>query len=327
VPQLNAFGHAFMRAGFRLPGARGVFPVTVKVAMAYSSGADDPDTDTERLPKTIVDEVELLSAGSLGPNASYYFEQYAVDGGFPGRPRDMWVQLDRRTGAADPLGSALHARLGEFTLPLPVDPETERPTLAHYAIFDQSVGANPFTLFDTQIGTDLSFTKDRAGVDSHLVFMQAYDRSSGIPSDGVDVMGTIAKTVGENVTAYVYRYQGQRALEPQHDWFYRQGYAAACYQGKFDITGLIQQGYDTSAYGNGIGASSSGGFLQAAWHFSSAINLYARYDETYEPFQPRQSGTTLSLILRPAPNMRFTLEGTHESDRTDELRAGLLFAY
>jgi hypothetical protein len=325
VPQLNSFGRYFQRHGFRLADARVAFPIAVKVQTVYSSnGSGNPASG---LPKAIVDEVELLSAGSVGRNASYFFEQYAVDGGYAGRPRDMWLQFDRQTQPSDTLATTLHARIGEFTLPLPVDPETQRPTLQHYDIFDRSVGANAFTLFDPRLGTDLSVTNDRHGIEAHVVLAQAYDRASGIPSDGLDVMVTFAKTLSSDLTAYVYRYQGQRATAPQHDRFYRQGYTLDFQRGRLDTTALLQNGFDTSADAHGLGARSSGGFLQAGWRFNTAMSLYARYDDTYDPFTLRQTSGTLALVFRAARNVRMTIEGTRGPDKSNQLGLGLLFAY
>ncbi|HET7815631.1 MAG TPA: hypothetical protein VFL13_14790 [Candidatus Baltobacteraceae bacterium] len=323
VPNLNAFGRYFLRSGFRLPGgARGVVPMAVKVQTAYASAAPNGP----RLPKAIVDEVEILSAGSLGRNTSYFLEQYAVDGGVPGRPRDMWADM-RRTFGIDQTGPSLHARMGSFTLPLPLDPETQRPTLAHYAVFDQTVGNNSFTLFDPRTGLDAYYTDDRRGVEAHLILAQGVDRGSGFPAAGIDTMGSFSKTIGSDLTAYVYRYRGQRALGRLRDRFARDGYALSYGHQKLEVTSLVQQGFDTSADGEGAGALSSGGFLQAGWHFSDSLALYARYDRTNDPFNLRQTAATLSLVTRPQRNMRFTLEGSRGADRSYQVAGGLLFAY
>jgi hypothetical protein len=329
VPALNAFGRYFLRHGFRLPGGRGTFPVTVKTELTYSSagtGDSDEPGGSPPLPKFIVDEVELLSAGSLGRNTSYYLEQYAVDGGFPGESRDMWVNFDRYDRANDPFGPTFHAKLGQFTLPLPVDPETQRPTLSPYLLYNQVVASNPFDLFDPDIGADLSFTDDRHGFEAHFDVLEAYTRQSGIPVSGIDFMATLSKTIGNNLTAYTYRYQGQQNISPIADRFYRQAYGLGYDSGKFGAVGIIQTGYDTSAYGFGLGAQSSGGFLQTSWTFDSALALYARYDSVYDPFNLRTNQGTLSLIVRPANRFRFTLEGT-KSAGTYQLGTGLLFAY
>jgi hypothetical protein len=325
VPQLTAFGQYFRANGFRLPGpANGTSPVSVKTQEVYSSAPSTGGPGS--LPKLIVDEVELLSAGSLGRNTSYFLEQYVVDGGFPGAPRDMWVQFDRYPNG-DRASTGLHARLGQFTLPVPFDPETERPTLQHYAIFDQTVGDNGFNFFDPGLGADFSATNARAGLDAHLVVAESYVRFSGIPKHGLNLMGTVSKSISDDLVAYVYRYQGRTGLEPQIDDYWRQGYALRYIHGKLEATALAQNGNDTSANGLGLSALSSGGFLQGGWHFSSALSLYGRYDQTYDPFNQRQNILTLSLVTRPARNARLTFEGTRGVDGTTQFSTGLMFAY
>lgn len=329
VPTLNAFGRYFLRHGFRLPNGRGTFPVAVKTELTYQSGgggdADEPG-GSQSLPKFIVDEVELLSAGSIGRNTSYYLEQYVVDGGLPGQTRDMWVNFDKYDRNNDPIGPAFHAKVGQFTLPLPVDPETQRPTLSPYLLYSQVVASNPFDLFDPEIGADLSFTDDRHGLEVHVDALEAYTRQSGIPVSGVDFMGTISKSIGNDLTAYVYRYQGRQHIAPVPDRFYRQAYGLGYERGKFGAVGIVQNGFDTSSYGFGVGSASSGGFFQTSWTFDSALALYARYDSIYDPFNLRTNQGTLSLVMRPASHYRLTLEGT-KSAGTYQLGAGLMFAY
>lgn len=310
VPQLNAFGEYFQRSGFRLPGpARGTFPIAVKVNVAYSSSGDPG------LPKAVVDEVELLSGGSIGRNTSYFVEQYALDGGVPGRPRDAWVQFDRPVHGSDRSQTTLRAKLGQFTLPLPVDPETERPTLAHYALYDQTVGENAFNFFDPRVGADLSIASLRTGLEAHAVLAQSHD-----------TMLTLAKTFDDTWTATLYRYAGSRRLQPSADRFVRDGFALRFQQGPWDVIGSAQRGFDTSADGLGTGAASSGGYLSASYAFDSAAQLIARYDDVFSDIDGRTQSTTLSLVTRPARNMRFTLEASRAA-KTTTFGTALLFAY
>ena len=328
VPHLNAFGTYFLKHGFRVANGRGAVPLAVKTELNYSSnGGDEDESGGAPLPKFVVNEIELLSAGSLGRNTSYYLEQYVVDGGEPGRPRDMWVNFDRYTKSDDPFAAALHAKLGEFTLPLLYDPETQRPTITGYALYSQTVGINPFELFDDGIGSDLSFTDDRAGIEAHLVLAQAYTPQSGIPKSGVDLMGTVTGTFANAVTLQAYRYQGQRAVTPTEDYFWRQGLQALYARGNFQLGGAIQTGHDSSDDGYGLGVLSSGGFVQASWTFNPALALYARYDDIYDPFTLRQTDGVLDLVLRPARNMRLNLEAKRAQDGTNQFGAQLLFAY
>jgi hypothetical protein len=330
VPTLNAFGKWFLHHGFRLPNARGVFPVTVKTELNYSSSAagdQDEPGGSPPLPKFIVNEVELLSAGSIGNNTSFYLEQYVVDGGEPGLPRDMWVNFDQYMSKTDPTATVLHAKLGEFTLPLLYDPETQRPTIAGYQIYSQTVGGNPFNLFDDAIGADLSVTDDHSGVEAHLVTAESYVRQSGIPNSGVNFMGTLQDTFENYVTIQAYRYQGQLALTPIEDHYYRQGFQAMYERGRFSLGGDIQNGYDTSDDGLGLGIRSSGGFVQGSWEFNTGLSIYARYDDIYDPFNLRTTDGVVDLVLRPRRNMRLNIEGERSQNGSNQLGMQLLFAY
>lgn len=308
VPHLNAFGQAFLSAGYKLPQVtRGAIPVAVKVNLAYSSDKE------EGLPKAIVDEVELLTGGAIGSRFSYFLEQYAIDGGEPGLSRDAWLQYNSGNS---------HVRAGQFTLPLPVDPETFRDTLSHYAVYDQSVGDNHFNFFDPRVGLD-AFTENDT-LSAHFALVQSYDRQSGSPVAGVDPMVFVAKRAG-SLTAYVYRYQGQRQIEGAHDAFYRQGYGIGNDFGRLNVVGVLQNGNDSNAGGNGTAASSSGGFLQMGYAFSDGLWAVVRHDRTWDEICGSKQQTVLTLITRPARNMRFTIEDQITDHHT--LNMGWLFAY
>ncbi|GAC1355758.1 MAG: hypothetical protein NVSMB31_16320 [Vulcanimicrobiaceae bacterium] len=310
VPHLNSFGEYFRNSGFSLPNARGVFPVAVKVNLAYGS-----DPDPTGLPKAVVDEVELLSGGTLGKSTNYFIEQYVVDGGRPGLTRDAWLQFRR---------DDTRAKIGQFELPLPIEVESERDTFAHYALYDQTVGINTFNFFDPRLGVDLSGGHEDGGFSAHLAAVAAYDRQTTTPRSGMDFMGSVAKTTGE-VTLSTYRYQGQRNFAVQ-DRFWRQGFFAALEGERLSVQAVLQTGNDTSADGAGTAAQSSGGFLQAQYRFTPSWSAVARYEGTNDTMGGMQRQFVLSAITRPRRNMRFTLEGT-QSRGHNALTAALLFAY
>ena len=323
VPQLNGFGQSFAANGFRLNvPSRGTLPVAVKVNLQYTS---DKDTG-QNLPKGVVDEIEVLSGGRLGNNASYFVEQYVIDGGKPGATRDAWVQFDKTLGGLGGTenASTLRVRAGQFTLPLPVDPESERPTQQHYAVFDQTVGRNAFDLFDPRIGADLSLS--RAATQVHLLALQSYDRSSGVPVSGLDTMAALSHDVNDNLSLYAYRYRGQRHVDGSADAFWRQGYAATYDDRRFGIAALVQTGRDTAAGDAGEPARSSGGFVQARYALANGANVYYRYDRTFDAIGGAAQSNTLSLVLRPRRNYRLTLEATQSGSHT-AFTSALLFAY
>lgn len=284
VPHLSAFGEAFLRNGFRLSSPqRGALPIAMKVNLAYTS-----DPDPNGLPKAIVDEVELLTGGAIGDRVNYFIEQYAIDGGVPGRPRDAWMQYN---------GNAVHVRAGEFTLPLPVDPETERDTQAHYLVYDQTVGANAFNFFDPRAGVEV-YSASSNGDGVHLALLERDQQ-----------MAFAAKSF-RDLTLYAYRYQGSG--------FFRQALGARRRIGKLDLAGVLQRGKDPDA-------DSSGGFVEAHYTFAPSLMAVARYDRVWDSLGGAQQQTVLSLVTRPARNMRFTIEEQIADRRI--LNMALLFAY
>ena len=298
VPHLNEFGLAFQRNGFRLPGMpmRGASPVAVKVNLAYSSDAE------EGLPKAVVDEVELLTGGNMGRNYNYFLEQYVLDGGVAGRPRDMWLQYNS--------GNA-HVRAGEFTLPLPVDPETERDTEAHYLVYDQTIGDNAFNFFDAHTGVE-AYTRTRGGLEAHAaVFARG-------------AMAYASQSIGDMLTLHAYAYRGSQKMESDNDAFSRQGFGVGRSWGKFSALYVVQRGTDTNT-GAGAGAASSGGFLETHYVFSPALMAVARSERVSDALAGEQHQTVFSLVMRPARNMRFTVEDQITDHHT--LNAAWLFAY
>ena len=323
VPRLTPFGQAFARAGYRLPDgmpARRTFPVALKINLAYSSAADPSG-----LPRTIVDEVELLAGAPLGGHASYRIEQYAVDGGVVGKTRDAWLSYTSRPTFGDPL-PALRVTAGEFTLPLPVDPETQRDTENHYAIFDQTVGGDPFNFFDDKIGVDVAYGAPfGAGTDLHVLALQGHDVQSGLASSGLDRM-LYAQAGSPTASLAAYRYDGSRPIQPVADRFWRQGVALHGSAGDADLDVLAQTGDDSSARGVGASARSSGGFAQLRWTWSPRLFGIVRYDTTDDAIAGMRRSLTTSLVIRPYRNARLTLEDVVEGGK-HTLDAGWLFAY
>ena len=86
IPHLNDFGAHFMADGERVPGVKAgpAFPISVKTNLVDSSEYQGEGPDGKGLPKAIVDEIEVFTAGTIGSRANYFVEQYLVDGGEPG---------------------------------------------------------------------------------------------------------------------------------------------------------------------------------------------------------------------------------------------------
>jgi hypothetical protein len=322
VPHLNEFGQAFLRAGFRLPpsiATHRAFPLSMKVNLAYSN-LPDPT----HLPKAIVDEVELLTAAPITGHISYRLEQYLVDGGVPGKTRDAWLAFT----SAPAFGSqtaALRITAGQFTLPLPVDPETQRDTLNHYALFDQAIGKNPFNFFDDRIGIDAAYGRNGAGPSIHILALKGHDPQSGLPTNGTDRMALV-QIASSSDALYAYRYEGARSLGPVDDRFWRQTFGLTHWSARGTFDAVVQTGFDSNPGVQVSGVHSSGGFAQLRWVFSPRYVGDLRFDETSDTSAGARHSLTAAIILQTRRNERLTFE-TVFSGGTQTLNAAWLFAY
>lgn len=327
VPHLTRFGEAFLAAGYRIQGLKPLpaEPVAVRFEAAYSSGTADPnEAEGGPLPKTIVDEIEFLSGGAVGTRGSYWAELYAVDGGFPGHARDVWyAQRLTPDGAAIPI----RVRAGQFTLPLPLDPETFRETTQHYAIWDQTAGIAPFNFFDPKIGGQIELGDPARGLAGTASFLQGHDLQSGLPSRGVDTMFTLRRDLGP-FSVQLYRYDGTRELAGYgfdgtqffsgiRDRFWRDGYGLTWSRGRTELNAVYQLGNDSAADVYGGALVTSGGFVQARVAIGERAFAIARWDATQDASFGR--AITAGVGYRPARNARLTLFDTAQRDFTGRL--------
>jgi hypothetical protein len=308
IPHLNAFGAAFLAYGYRIPGVEPgpAFPISAKINLVYSSERQGSGPNGSGLSKAIVDEIEAFASGAIGSRASYFVEQYAVDGGEPGLLRDAWV-IDR----VNPWNARIPVYMqgGSFTLPLPVDPETFRDTYQGYTPLVQTVGANPFNFFDPRLGMRFGIGDPLHGPSLQLFAGPGYDRQSGLAKTGVDTMEEVQDGIGP-VTLSLYHYQGTRLLRGGTiDEFYRLGYGLTYDQwGRFSSETVMQTGWDSNCAALGTeGCASSGGFEQLRYAFDTRLYVEARYEGTQDP-----AGFSRDAILlagfAPTESSRITIE-------------------
>lgn len=300
IPHLNAFGQQFMAHGYRIPGVTPgpAFPISTKVNLAYSS-----EPDPAGLPKAIVDEIELFTAGRLGKRTSYFIEQYVVDGGRHGLTRDAWVNYQ---ASPDDARVPIYLQGGSFTLPLPVDPETFRESAQHYTIFDQMVGNNPFNFFDPKIGVEVNIGDVLRGLNVRLFAGPGHDRQSGLRTTGTDLMAYAQQAAG-HFTFSTYHYAGERPdLASFRDRFERQGYGLVYIAGRWTSETVLQTGWDSSY--NAAGYASSGGFTQLRYEIGPRVFALGRYEGTNDPTGGFTRDGVLLLGYRPTHNARVTVE-------------------
>jgi hypothetical protein len=267
----NELGESFLRNDLKLPnlGKGGRPVVALRGQLAYTS-----EPDPSLLPKATVDEVEAFVSARINRELSVAAQFYLIDGGRPGSTREAWIQYASPGSFA---GAPVRATVGSITLPLPVDPETFRQTNNHYAIFDQTVGANPFALIDPRNAASLALGSPVRGPSMTFVAAQGHDPHSGLPRTGTDRMVQAQEAIGGLVVS-AYEYAGRRELGPIGDDFRRRALGLNLYRGRLAVETLLQTGFDTSPDGDGIGVASSGGFVQLRYQLPRATFAIVRYD-------------------------------------------------
>jgi hypothetical protein len=268
----NDLGQAYLRNDLRLPnlGTGGKPVVAVRGQFAYTS---EPDASNQ-LPKATLDELEVFLAARVTKQVSVAGQFYVVDGGQIGAVREAWAQYSTR-GAFG--GAPVRFTLGSITLPLPVDPETFRQTNQHYAVFDQTVGANPFTLIDPHNAATIAVGNPVRGSSATFVAADGHDKQSGLPRNGTDRMIQAQEAIG-GVVLSVYDYMGERRLGDVPDAFQRRGAGLNYYHGRLAVETLLQTGFNSSPNGDGAGIASSGGFAQVRWQLPRGTFAIVRYD-------------------------------------------------
>lgn len=330
IPHLNEFGAAFLAYGERFPGVSSgpAFPLSVKANVVDSSEYQGAGRNGEGLPKFIVDEVEAFTTATIGSRANFFVEQYIVDGGEPGLLRDAWV-----SERVNPWNARIpvYVQGGQFTLPLPVDPETFRDTYQEYTPYGQTVGKNPFDFFDPAMGLRLGVGDPLRGASLQLFGGPGYTRQSGLAATGVDTE-VYAQDAEGPFTLSLFRYDGLRPVagEP-FDRFARLGWGFTYGQwSRFSSEFVLLEGSDSNCGLRAAAAcTSSGGFEQLRYAFNRRFFAEARYEGTADSTGGFTRDGVILMGYGPTENTRLTAEDViaHAPQTTNTMNAQFSVAY
>jgi hypothetical protein len=330
IPHLNEFGAAFLAYGERFPGisSGSAVPVSAKLNLVDSSENQGNGPNGAGLPKAIVDEIEVFSSATIGSRANFLLEQYIVNGGEPGLLRDAWIS-DR----VNPWQAKIPVYLqgGQFTLPLPVDPETFRDTYQAYTPYVQTIGANPFDFFEPKMGLRLEAGDPLRGLNLQLFGGPGYDQQSGLAPAGVDTEVYAQDAMGP-FTLSIFRYDGLRPIAGgPFDRFNRLGFGLTYGQwGRFSSETVLINGWDSNcASPRFVGCRSSSGFEQLRYGFNRRLFAEARYEGTDDTIGGFARDGVLEMGYAPSENSRITVEDVigHAAQTTNTMNAQFTIAY
>ncbi|MBV8164497.1 MAG: hypothetical protein JOZ91_09530 [Candidatus Eremiobacteraeota bacterium] len=333
VPELNAFGNAFRRAGFVLPSVprHKEFPLVLRFQEGYMK--DLPPAQTRRFNALAI----LISTANFGSDRSFsYYARYFF--GSQGASGSLYYGWLQHVAA----GSGVFERVGEYNLPLIQNATQRLDTFTSMPAYTYTVGQNSANFTTPRWGAMFGQDNGRLNAEVSLNFAEYLGAAYGAPTPPSNVTQLIAfpeifasatYTLADNISFGALRLAGTRNFhsdlsgESFSDRYYRDGIQAGWSNRHFSIDGQQLWGFDTNADGLGTGTASSGGFVTAKYYPTPHAYLGVRYDAAANPFATRD--WDFYGAFAPTVRSRLLLEYIRPINRPGaqtQLNAQLLFA-
>ena len=348
APRLNMFGMHFKQNGYRLPGAQGqspwdstekTFPLALVGNVAYHSTSTSIDDGSGNRTRTSYGafeqkQVEFHSAGTLGENVTFHFDNDFAGAGGPLQSGMAFVQLDdvMKDGA-------LNVKAGIFDADIPYLAESRNTTLTGYLNDRVTLGAS---------GIELNGAR------------QDWWYALGLINSGRDTAAVNASRPGtktfnqlENVYVWVMReagghmYTARVYLDRQDP---RKPGGASSQHMQADLSAYMDRGRVTLIPGytyekyqdqpTGISDVVHTGMVEALCLLDKTSKwvLTARLEHAYVPKNNGATGVedhslgALNIAYYVNPNARFGIDWSHGSDNihgpiTDDVQAFVWVGY
>ena len=291
LPELNNFGNAFRRRGYRLPlPAHGTTIFAIRYQMSYS---ENPPAGSRRwTPGGIV----LGDADAGNINA---FIHYSLGAG--GGPSALYLGFLTTYNAH----TDSEYRMGLFELPLAQSPGERLDDLQQYGYYGAHVGLNDLPLSSPRWGVWGERTIGDMRVDMTVAVSDFKGAAYGgkpiatgvtstptTPEVGVWLDQTMYDKNSIELDAGGTVLEGVQNILPTgrsafSDPYQRYGLLGHATLGKFDVQAEQWWGYDHNADGFGTFQPSSGGYARLKFYPIPHLYLGVRYDTTANPIVSR----------------------------------------
>ncbi len=312
VPELNAFGNAFRKAGFQLPKLprRREFPLVLRFQEDYMK--DLPPAQSRRFNALAI----LISTANFGPNNSFsYFGRYFFGSqGAPGSLYYAWVQHVTAS-------SGVFERVGEYNLPLIQNATQRLDTFTPQAAYVYTVGHNSANFTTPRWGGMFGQQSSRLDAEVSFDFAEYQGAAYGAPTPPSnltqlfaipEIFASATYTLPGDIQFGALRLAGTRNFQSGtpgasfSDRYYRDGIQAGWSNRHFSLIGQQLWGNDTNADGLGTSVASSGGFVTFKYYPTPHSYLGVRYDAAANPFATRD--WDFYGVFAPTVHSRFVLE-------------------
>ena len=312
IPELNAFGEHFRRAGFNLPNVprHAEFPLVLRFQETYAK--DLLPSQTRRFNALAI----AISTANFGGDRSYsYFARYFFGSqGAPGSLYYGWVQH------VDP-SSGFFERLGLFGLPLIQNATQRLDTITPQPAYTYSVGHSDANFATPRLGALLGQRNDREDIEVAVAFDEYHGAAYGVPAPpsdlaqrfaGPEVFASATFQIAHGLQAGVLGLEGARGFQSRSsafsftDRYQREGVQAQWSGKRFDVYAQQLWGRDENSDGFGNAAASSGGFVTVKYRPTLHSYVGVRYDAAADPFASRD--ITYYAAFAPSIHARFVIE-------------------
>ncbi len=327
VPQLNGYGRYVLMTNFSRGLNRHLQMMqnrSLPVALEATANASHPAP--VGLPSLSSSLVQLISAGFLGKDLSYFATVPMVSGGFPSSSVDqLWLAdntLDRGNGSL---------QVGRFATPVFAPWISQSLSLSGYGIASMQVGSNAATLADNRWGA--SYTQVGA---SGLIGNIAYLAGNG-PIEHAFASGTEGNAWSASL----------QFLSPEKRWSggfatlfgsilnsggaidrYSREAALASYDvGRFNFLAIGTIGHDTLPLPLSTASSTSQAYsLESIYAVRPWLHLDTRYERINDGLGSITTNYILDAALNLRPNIVLTVEDLAAPGATPITQYQLLWA-
>ncbi len=305
IPRLNDFGTRYRQNGYQLPGREqdektvleSPTPLALRTSGGYAYESFSNVPDAEKTSHFMLNGLDLLSAGVLGPNLGYFLV-YTPEIASSRNVEGQAGNLEMASVVFSNVGSAwLNVRAGRFEPAYVAFSVKRQLSLAPYDIYDYGAPGG-VVISETQTGIELTgngpgFGKGyRFGYAAGWLNGSETNYSNDPPSDAYGRL-TYVFGAGEGQTAGqrigVMGYYG-RARPDSVSWggslesFYRMGVDASLNAGVFNLGLQYVLGKDNKAlWGMAKDVDFSGGFAELSAMPRTDVVVFARYDMVNTP--------------------------------------------
>jgi hypothetical protein len=332
VPDLNAFGNAFRKAGFRLPkvAKHHEFPFALRFQNTWTK--DLLPSQSRRFNNLAA----LISTANFGHDDEYsYFARYLF--GSQGAAGSLFFAFGQHV---DDRGRTV--RLGLYDLGTIVQATQRNDTITAPIAYTESVGHSSANFTTPRLGAMFGELNQHEDVELSISFDEYHGAAYGAPAPPSDLAQSFAKPELFGTATFqldpalrlgVLGLLGDRGFTSRstgktfQDGYVREGVQADWTSDRWDLTAQQLWGRDANSDGFGSVTGFSGGFLDLKYRPTRNSYLAVRYDAAANPYASRQ--LDFYGAVAPTEHSRVVLELVRFIDRPGAISvesAQLLFA-